>query len=136
LDLQPDTTYAFFFWVRDLVHNVSSAITITNIKTLPVRPLSGLSVLTLTETNVIFQIKPQLSTNYSVGGYYVAAGVTNGFGTGPGPARMGILGLQPDTTYAFFFWVRDLVHNVSSAITTTKIKTRALPKELDKEVAH
>jgi hypothetical protein len=91
IGLRPITAYTFWFHVNDLVNYVHGADVSTNVTTLPVPTLQGLSVEATNSTSIVFQIPQALSTNYGVGGYYVAGGVTNIFpGTGYGPNICGV----------------------------------------------
>ena len=125
--LRPNTTYAFYSCEHDLVNNVNGPTITTNVTTLPIPALQGLSVSSVSLTNVVFQILPALPTNYSVGGYYVANRITNTFGTGPGPGWMEVGPLQPDTAYAFYCYLHDLVNNMNGTVSTTNVTTLSVP---------
>src|SRR5581483_3135917 len=114
--LQPGTAYTFYFFEHDLFNDLSGPIVAINVATLSVPILQDLSVLLPGWTSIVFQLQQPLSTNYSIGGYYVSKGVTNTFpGTGPGPWVWGVSPLQPDTAYAFYFYEHDLADDLNGA---------------------
>jgi hypothetical protein len=88
--------------------------------------LASISVIQTNSTSVVFELNPQLSTNYTAGGYYIGGGVTNSFGTGGGPEFMGVTGLRPSTTYSFHLWEYDILNNVNSATIITNVTTLQL----------
>lgn len=88
--------------------------------------LASISVIQTNSTSVVFQLNPQLSTNYTAGGYYIGGGVTNSFGTGGGPEFMGVTGLRPSTTYSFHLWEYDILNNVNSPTIITNVTTLPL----------
>lgn len=110
--LLPGTPYTFYLSKHNISKNITGPAIATDVTTLP---LQGISVASLSPTNVVFQILPQLSTNYWVNTYYVANGVTNRVGTGVGPGWMGLGPLLPDTTYTFTFYVVDVASGANSA---------------------
>ena len=126
--LKAGTNYAFSFYAVDLTDGLTGPVATTNVTTLRVpTPLQGLSVWTVSPTNIVFRILPPLSTNYYVVAYYAGNGVTNIIGTGFGPPAMGIGPLQPGTAYAFTFYVGDAVNSLTGPGITTNITTLQVP---------
>ena len=125
-NLRPSTHYTFTFYAHNWISGANGPIITTNVTTLPVPVLKGLSVLCLGVTNMVFQVSPALTTNYSVGGYYLMGGVTNSFpGTGAGGDRWAVSGLQANTSYDFYFYSHDVLNNMNSA--AVSIQARTLP---------
>jgi hypothetical protein len=112
--LRPKTPYTFCFYVHNLLTGDDGPTATTNLMTLPVPTLQGVSVLWFGVTNMVFQIPQALSTNYSVGCLFVENGMTNSSpGTAPGPWVWTVNGLKAGTTYVFGFYQYDLINHMT-----------------------
>jgi hypothetical protein len=125
--LQPNTSYTFYISEWDWVNHFNGPVLVTNVTTLPEPSVQGLSVLQTNLNSVVFGISPGLSTNYSIGGYCVGNGVTNTFGTPPGPAAFGVNSLKPNTSYTFYISEWDFVNDATGPVLVTNVTTLPVP---------
>ena len=125
--LHPNTSYTFYISEWDWVNEVGGPVLVTNVTTLPEPSVQGLSVVQTNLNSVVFGISPGLSTNYSIGGYCVGNGVTNSFGTPPGPTSWQVNSLRPNTSYTFYISEWDFVNNASGPVVVTNVTTLPVP---------
>lgn len=139
--LQPNTTYTFYHYQVDLVNNYMAGPTIsTNVTTLAtpitVPALQGLSVVTVNPTSIRFQLAQPLPTNFLVSGYYVIGSVTNPCGSASGAQYWDVNGLQPMTTYTFYFSAYDVINWVNGPYSITNVTTLQMTLQIQTSAAN